>query len=178
MFRNLTRMSLLSHHVEVTVPEGVRCQRGGAAGRDHGGPLRRPQPSSARAADTWARLACRSASAICFSSSRTELAELTAAKLCAGSSSCCFKCSCTSAYQEGAALAGQGLVLLEDLSQRFGLVQDPGVHGLDQGVAADEVHLQREDAEQQVTVGSPCGRRCGHEAISFGSAREKPLRAS
>jgi hypothetical protein len=29
---------------------------------------------------------------------------------------------------------------------------NPGVHGRDQGVAADEVHLQSQDAEQQVAV--------------------------
>ena len=41
----------------------------------------------------------------------------------------------------------------QDLAQRPGLVQHPGVHGGDQGVAGDEVHLQRQDAEEQVAVG-------------------------
>jgi hypothetical protein len=33
------------------------------------------------------------------------------------------------------------------------LVQYPGVHGLDERVAACEIHLQGEDAEQQIAVG-------------------------
>ena len=40
----------------------------------------------------------------------------------------------------------------EYLAQRFGLLQHPGVHGRDQGVAADEVHLQGENAEEQIAI--------------------------
>jgi hypothetical protein len=41
----------------------------------------------------------------------------------------------------------------EDLAEGLGLVQHPGVHGSDQGVPADKVHLKSQDAEQQVAVG-------------------------
>jgi hypothetical protein len=36
----------------------------------------------------------------------------------------------------------------EDLGQGLGLLQDPGIHRGDQGIAADEVQLQRQDAEE------------------------------
>jgi hypothetical protein len=48
----------------------------------------------------------------------------------------------------------------QDLPQGPRLVQHPGVHGRDQGVPADEVHLQGQDAEQQVAVSV----RSGHGA--------------
>jgi len=35
-------------------------------------------------------------------------------------------------------------LLKQDQPERFGLVQHPGVHGGDEGVAADEVHLDLE----------------------------------
>jgi hypothetical protein len=41
----------------------------------------------------------------------------------------------------------QCLPLAQDLRERLGLVQQPGVHGPDQLVLADEVQLQRQDAE-------------------------------
>ncbi len=59
--------------------------------------------------------------------------------------------------EQAAVLLAQGPLLDEDLSQGPGLVQDPGVHGGDQRVARDEVHLERDDPEQQVAIGS--GRR-------------------
>jgi hypothetical protein len=40
--------------------------------------------------------------------------------------------------------------VLSALPQRLGFLQHPGVHGLDEGITADEVHLQGQDAEQQV----------------------------
>ena len=43
-------------------------------------------------------------------------------------------------------------MLDQDLAERLGLVQHPGVHGRDEGVAADEVHLQSQDAEEEVAV--------------------------
>ncbi len=48
---------------------------------------------------------------------------------------------------------GQGALLHEDLAKRLGLVEHPGVHRGNQGVAADAVELQGENAEQQVAVG-------------------------
>src|SRR5205807_10210057 len=47
----------------------------------------------------------------------------------------------------------QGPLLDEDLSQRLGLFEDPGVHCAEQGVARDKVHLQCEDTEEQIAVG-------------------------
>ena len=47
--------------------------------------------------------------------------------------------------------------LPQDPAQGPVLVQDPGVHGADQGIARDEIHLQRQDAEQQVEVGVRLG---------------------
>jgi hypothetical protein len=44
-------------------------------------------------------------------------------------------------------------LLHQDLPQGPGLVQDPGIHGLDEGIAADKVHLQRQDAKEKVAVG-------------------------
>jgi hypothetical protein len=42
-----------------------------------------------------------------------------------------------------APLGGELPPLPEDLAQRPGLVEDPGLHGGQQGVAADEVLLER-----------------------------------
>ena len=41
----------------------------------------------------------------------------------------------------------------QDLSQGARLFQGPGMHGRNQLIAVDKVHLQCEDAEQQVLVG-------------------------
>jgi hypothetical protein len=58
---------------------------------------------------------------------------------------------------------GQGALVLEDVTQGLRLVEHPGAHGRDEGVAGDEAHLQGEDAEQQVAVGrEPGGGRLGH----------------
>ena len=45
-------------------------------------------------------------------------------------------------------------VLDEDLAKRLGLFQHPGVHGGEKRLATDKVHLQGEDAEQEVAVGA------------------------
>jgi hypothetical protein len=46
----------------------------------------------------------------------------------------------------------EGSSLDEDLAERAMLFQDPGVHRRDQGVSRDEVHLEREDAEEHVAA--------------------------
>ena len=48
---------------------------------------------------------------------------------------------------------GQFPLVLEDLAQRRCLVQDPGLHRGDQGIARDEIHLQGDHPEQKVAVG-------------------------
>jgi hypothetical protein len=65
-------------------------------------------------------------------------------------------------FQQGMGIGGQGALVLEQVAQRAGLVQDPGVHGRDELVAVDEVHLERQDAEQQVAVGAGLRRGVGH----------------
>ena len=62
----------------------------------------------------------------------------------------------------------QVAVVAQEVAERLGLVEQPGVHAGDQGVAGDEVELHGQDAEQQVAVGghgaglwrTECG--CGH----------------
>src|SRR5262249_9445535 len=45
-------------------------------------------------------------------------------------------------------------------------VEDPGVHGRDESVTVDEVHLQRQDAEEEVAVGHGAGwRGVGHGLV-------------
>ena len=55
--------------------------------------------------------------------------------------------------QQAAPSLSQGPLILEDLAQPGRLVQGPGVHGGDQGVPGDEVHLQGDDTEQKVSIG-------------------------
>ena len=62
-------------------------------------------------------------------------------------------CSSTRASSKPRASLSQGPLVLEDLAQRGRLVQHPGVHGGDQGVPGDEVHLQGDDTEQKVSIG-------------------------
>lgn len=57
----------------------------------------------------------------------------------------------------------------QDLSQWFELVEHPGIHARDELVAGDEVHLQREDAEEQVAVGV----RRGHGVAPLGETRSR-----
>ena len=53
--------------------------------------------------------------------------------------------------------AGQAFLLHQDLPQRLVFRHHPGVHGRDQGLAVDEVHLQGQDAKQEVAVGVVLG---------------------
>ncbi len=62
-------------------------------------------------------------------------------------------------------------MLLQHLPERAGLVEHPGIHGGDQGVARNEVHLQRQDAEEQVAV----GRVVGHGASSYSDTGKERL---
>jgi hypothetical protein len=57
---------------------------------------------------------------------------------------------------------GEGALFEQNLPQRFGLVQHPGVHGRNQSIATDEVHLQGQNAEEQITVRG----RLGHGLTS------------
>ena len=50
-------------------------------------------------------------------------------------------------------VGGEHALVAQDAAERLGLVQRPGVHGGDQLVAAHEVELQGQDAEEQVAVG-------------------------
>jgi parallel beta-helix repeat protein len=72
--------------------------------------------------------------------------------------------------EQGAVVGPQRGLLHEDLAEGFGLVEDPGVQGGDEGVARDEVHLQRQDAEEQVAI----GRRLGHGPVLVARRRTPP----
>ena len=58
--------------------------------------------------------------------------------------------------------------LAEDLAQRRLLAEHPGVHGVEQLLARDEVHLQGEQAEHQVAVGRRAGAWDGPRRIRMG----------
>ncbi len=60
----------------------------------------------------------------------------------------------------------QGAGVDENLAQRLAFVEDPRVHTLDQGITADEVHLQRKDAEEQIAIG---GRGHGTTPVDDGT---------
>ena len=60
----------------------------------------------------------------------------------------------TSAQLPGGMFGGQAALFDENLADRLVLGMDPGVHCGDEMLAADEIHLQRQDAEEQVAVGS------------------------
>src|SRR5262249_2690935 len=96
---------------------------------------------------SWARLTCSSASAVRRRSGRFHRRQAALGVL-----AVLFQMPPHHRVEQFAVGRGEGALVEQDLPQRFGLVQDPGVHGGDQGVAADEVHLQRQDAEQKVAV--------------------------
>jgi len=50
-------------------------------------------------------------------------------------------------------ILGQSSLFNHDLADRLVLFQDPRVHCGDQRVAGDEVHLERHDAEEQISIG-------------------------
>ena len=56
-----------------------------------------------------------------------------------------------------------GLVLDQYFAQRLLLGEHPGVHGRDQGLAVDEVHLTGQNAEKQIAV--VLGRRHGFHQL-------------
>ena len=60
---------------------------------------------------------------------------------------------------EGMILGAEAAALAEEVGQGPLLGQHPGVHGLDELVAGDEVVLQRQDAEEQVAVDVGLGHR-------------------
>ena len=50
-------------------------------------------------------------------------------------------------------LRRQSALLVQDRAQGPGLVQNPGMHGRYQLLPANEVHLQRENAEEKIAIG-------------------------
>src|SRR5262249_19130728 len=69
-------------------------------------------------------------------------------------------------FQRGPLVLGQGALVLEDRAQGPGLIEHPGVHGGDEGVAAEEVQLQGQDAEEKVAVGrGAAGGGLGHGLV-------------
>ena len=64
-----------------------------------------------------------------------------------------------------AAARPEGPLVGEDLTQQLVLVEGPVVHRGDQDVARDEVQLECQEAEEQVTVGG----NLGHDLTSGSS---------
>jgi hypothetical protein len=50
-------------------------------------------------------------------------------------------------FQQTVFLLGQSVLLLKELSDGFRLVKHPGMHGSDERIPRDEIHLQGEDTE-------------------------------
>jgi hypothetical protein len=63
-----------------------------------------------------------------------------------------FQVSLHQRVEQGVGGLLEGTLFDEDSAQRPCLVQHPGMHACDQGIAADEIHLQSQDAEEQITV--------------------------
>jgi hypothetical protein len=69
-------------------------------------------------------------------------------------------------------LGGELPLFLQDLTERPGLVEHPGLHGGEQGVAADEVHLQGQHAVEQVAIGAAlAGHGLRHGWVLQGEGR-------
>lgn len=49
-------------------------------------------------------------------------------------------------------LRSQRALLNQNLAERLGFLQHPSVHRRNQRIPADEVHLQRQDAEEEIAV--------------------------
>ena len=86
--------------------------------------------------------------------SRVEPMELSAARLWAGSLPWRCRCWSTSASSRSCSFAARTLCSSRIWPSGLGLIQNPGVHGLDQRIPADEIHLHGQDAEQEVAIGS------------------------
>jgi hypothetical protein len=59
-------------------------------------------------------------------------------------------------------LGRQSSLFKQNLAQRSAFVEHPGLHARNESVGADEVHLQGEDAKQQVAIGWGTVGRLGH----------------
>ena len=73
--------------------------------------------------------------------------------------------------EQGAGIRLQGPALLEEVGQRPVLFEKPGVHRGDQAVAGDEVHLEGQDAEEQVAIRGGLGHGDGSLLESDGIDR-------
>src|SRR5262245_55463265 len=106
------------------------------------------------AAPTRARLASRSGSASRHSSSRAEAAAPggDGGKAPLGVTAVAGQVAVHQGVEGSPVGLDQGALALEDLAEGLGLVEDPGAHGGNEGVAADKVHLEGEDAKEQVAV--------------------------
>ena len=110
--------------------------------------------SSCGSVEMWAIEARTSGSAIDWRrASAVDSTELRAARLATGSPPCLATWAVNHRLQQGPDHGVEGASLDEDLAEGPVLLQGPGVHRGDQGVSRDEVHLEREDAEQEVAVG-------------------------
>jgi hypothetical protein len=75
--------------------------------------------------------------------------------------------------QEQVPAGGQGAAVEEDAVQRGGAVVDPALEGVEQGVAVDEVVLERQQPKQEVAIG---GTGHGMTSIHKGTAARDAAR--
>ena len=59
-----------------------------------------------------------------------------------GQAAVLFEVLADQAIEQGVLVLGKLVHGAQDLAERFALVEDPGVHGGDEGVARDEVHCK------------------------------------
>ncbi len=72
--------------------------------------------------------------------------------------------------KEFAVLGRERVLFDQDLSEGACLLQDPGMQGGDEVIAADEIHLQSQDATEQIAVGAAGKSRGGsHGQLLAGS---------
>ena len=127
----------------------TRARRGGTA--DRLGP-RGMGISGGRQAARWTSEACTSGSAILRRSSWTEPMELTAGQALFRVVAVLFEVFLDQGLEQSRAVGGQNLLRNQDLSQRFVLGQNPGIHRRNEGVPADEIHLHGQNAEKQIAI--------------------------
>jgi hypothetical protein len=67
----------------------------------------------------------------------------------------------------------QATLFAQDVAERLSFIEQPRVHGRDQGIFRDEIQLHGEDTEQQIAIGR---RRHGRAPLrrqwEFGNSRQ------
>ena len=100
-----------------------------------------------------ARLASSSGSAIRDRSSRTGPIELRRRQALLGVIAVELEVLLDQPGHERVPAGREGAALQEDPVQRPGAIDVPSIEGTDQGLAVDEIDLERQQAEEQVAIG-------------------------